>query len=218
MESLGNSTGNRVRREPPVGNSPQLPQAFRSFVLAHGRPTLSRTSLKGRLGDKDAGLPASTPTSGNSPCFHYPQCATRTGSSSYLLFHVCCWPLLYSDCPLSTVHHLWPLLSIRSLHLGFSVTGYHVLLRCRRDQVTNHGRILRDRQGNAFIALDIEASGGFAMPSSSYDTRPGTPVKYAYMFEKDKGPTKQFDALLRAIARHVVSDLSCTQRDVGYES
>ncbi|KAG6233143.1 hypothetical protein E4U26_003135 [Claviceps purpurea] len=45
------------------------------------------------------------------------------------------------------------------------------------------------------------------MPSPSYDTRPRTPVKYAYMFEKDKGPTKQFDALLRAIARHVILDI-----------
>lgn len=31
-----------------------------------------------------------------------------------------------------------------------------------------------------------------------------TPVRYAYMFEKNKGPTKQLDALLRAIARHTV--------------
>ncbi|KAG5980000.1 hypothetical protein E4U54_006850, partial [Claviceps lovelessii] len=41
--------------------------------------------------------------------------------------------------------------------------------------------------------------------SSPYpDKTPGTAVQYAYMFEKDKGPTKQFDALLRAIARYVV--------------
>lgn len=34
-----------------------------------------------------------------------------------------------------------------------------------------------------------------------------SPVQYAYMFEKDKGPTKQLDALLRAIARHVLVEL-----------
>ncbi|PFH59735.1 hypothetical protein XA68_11945 [Ophiocordyceps unilateralis] len=34
-----------------------------------------------------------------------------------------------------------------------------------------------------------------------------SPVQYAYMFEKNKGPTKQLDALLRAIARHVVVEL-----------
>lgn len=52
--------------------------------------------------------------------------------------------------------------------------------------------------------LDCETSGGVAMSSPYPDKTPGTAVQYAYMFEKDKGPTKQFDALLRAIARYVV--------------
>ncbi|KAG5973711.1 hypothetical protein E4U55_000316 [Claviceps digitariae] len=44
--------------------------------------------------------------------------------------------------------------------------------------------------------------------SSPYpDTTPRASVQYAYMFEKDKGPTKQFDALLRAIARHVILEI-----------
>ncbi|KAG5927266.1 hypothetical protein E4U53_002901 [Claviceps sorghi] len=44
--------------------------------------------------------------------------------------------------------------------------------------------------------------------SSPYpDTTPGAALQYAYMFEKDKGPTKQFDALLRAIARHVILEI-----------
>lgn len=42
------------------------------------------------------------------------------------------------------------------------------------------------------------------MSSPSSDASPDSAVQYAYMFEKDKGPTKQLDALLRAIARHVV--------------
>lgn len=51
-----------------------------------------------------------------------------------------------------------------------------------------------------------------SMSSSPYsDTTPGSgsgsAVQYAYMFEKDKGPTKQFDALLRAIARHVMLEI-----------
>ncbi|KAK2591349.1 hypothetical protein QQS21_010974 [Conoideocrella luteorostrata] len=45
------------------------------------------------------------------------------------------------------------------------------------------------------------------MSSQYSDTTPGPAVQYAYMFEKDKGPTKQFDALLRAIARHVVREI-----------
>ncbi|KAG6003105.1 hypothetical protein E4U43_000966 [Claviceps pusilla] len=44
--------------------------------------------------------------------------------------------------------------------------------------------------------------------SSPYpDKTPGAAVQYAYMFEKDKGPTKQFDALLRAIARYVILEI-----------
>ncbi|TQV96399.1 hypothetical protein V2A60_003193 [Cordyceps javanica] len=35
-------------------------------------------------------------------------------------------------------------------------------------------------------------------------TTPGSAVQYCYMFEGDKRPTKQLDALLRAIARHIV--------------
>lgn len=30
------------------------------------------------------------------------------------------------------------------------------------------------------------------------------PLQYEYMFESNKSPTKQLDALLRAIARHLV--------------
>lgn len=43
-----------------------------------------------------------------------------------------------------------------------------------------------------------------ATPSSG-GTTPGSAVQYCYMFEGDKRPTKQLDALLRAIAMHIVS-------------
>ncbi|KAM4058718.1 hydroxyproline-rich glycoprotein DZ-HRGP [Hirsutella rhossiliensis] len=39
------------------------------------------------------------------------------------------------------------------------------------------------------------------------DSPPASAVQYAYMFEKNKGPTKQLDALLRAIARHTILEL-----------
>ncbi|KAF5123894.1 hypothetical protein E5D57_011813 [Metarhizium anisopliae] len=45
------------------------------------------------------------------------------------------------------------------------------------------------------------------MSSPSSDASPDSAVQYAYMFEKDKGPTKQLDALLRAIARHVMLEI-----------
>ncbi|OAA62211.1 hypothetical protein ISF_05220 [Cordyceps fumosorosea ARSEF 2679] len=38
-------------------------------------------------------------------------------------------------------------------------------------------------------------------------TTPGSTVRYCYMFEDDKRPTKQLDALLRAIAMHIVLNL-----------
>lgn len=43
-----------------------------------------------------------------------------------------------------------------------------------------------------------------ATPTSG-GTTPGSALKYDYMFESDKRPTKQLDALLRAIAMHIVS-------------
>ncbi|PHH82629.1 hypothetical protein CDD82_5355 [Ophiocordyceps australis] len=46
----------------------------------------------------------------------------------------------------------------------------------------------------------MAASTGSASP-------PPPPMEYAYMFEKNKGPTKQLDALLRAIARHIRDEL-----------
>ncbi|KJZ76166.1 hypothetical protein HIM_04622 [Hirsutella minnesotensis 3608] len=45
------------------------------------------------------------------------------------------------------------------------------------------------------------------MSTPGPDAPPGSAVQYAYMFEKDKGPTKQLDALLRAIARHIILEL-----------
>lgn len=42
-----------------------------------------------------------------------------------------------------------------------------------------------------------------AAPRSNGSTPPEA-IKYAYMFETDRSPTKQFDALLRAIARFIV--------------
>ncbi|KAG6041100.1 hypothetical protein E4U41_005970 [Claviceps citrina] len=53
------------------------------------------------------------------------------------------------------------------------------------------------------------------MSSPYSDTTPGAAVRYAYMFEKDKGPTKQFDALLRAVARHVVTGCQHTLQPTG---
>lgn len=40
--------------------------------------------------------------------------------------------------------------------------------------------------------------------SASAEASPGGSVEYRYMFEDNKSPTKQLDALLRAIARHIV--------------
>ncbi|UKZ75346.1 hypothetical protein TrVFT333_003027 [Trichoderma virens FT-333] len=45
-----------------------------------------------------------------------------------------------------------------------------------------------------------------AVPRSNGQPPPG-PIKYAYMFEADKSPTMQFDALLRSIARFIVVEL-----------
>lgn len=42
-----------------------------------------------------------------------------------------------------------------------------------------------------------------AVPPSNGSTPPEA-IQYAYMFESDRSPTKQFDALLRAIARFIV--------------
>lgn len=42
-----------------------------------------------------------------------------------------------------------------------------------------------------------------AVPRSN-GSAPPEPIKYAYMFETDKSPTMQFDALLRSIARFIV--------------
>ncbi|KAH0595383.1 hypothetical protein MHUMG1_06558 [Metarhizium humberi] len=39
------------------------------------------------------------------------------------------------------------------------------------------------------------------------DASPVSGVQYTYMFEKNKGPTKQLDALLRTIARHVILEI-----------
>lgn len=41
-----------------------------------------------------------------------------------------------------------------------------------------------------------------APPKASTSSSPG--IKYEYMFEKNKSPTKQLDAILRSIARHIV--------------
>ncbi|POR36116.1 Uncharacterized protein TPAR_03690 [Tolypocladium paradoxum] len=45
------------------------------------------------------------------------------------------------------------------------------------------------------------------MSTPNSDATPGSAVQYAYMFEKDNAPTKQLDALLRAIARHIILEL-----------
>ncbi|KAL7924072.1 hypothetical protein ACQKWADRAFT_319646 [Trichoderma austrokoningii] len=45
-----------------------------------------------------------------------------------------------------------------------------------------------------------------AVPRSNGSTPPEA-ITYAYMFEADKSPTKQFDALLRSIARYIVTEL-----------
>ncbi|PNP58503.1 hypothetical protein THARTR1_01519 [Trichoderma harzianum] len=45
-----------------------------------------------------------------------------------------------------------------------------------------------------------------AVPRSN-GSAPPEPIKYAYMFETDKSPTMQFDALLRSIARFIVVEL-----------
>jgi hypothetical protein len=42
-----------------------------------------------------------------------------------------------------------------------------------------------------------------AVPRSN-GSAPSEDITYAYMFEEDKSPTMQFDALLRAIARFIV--------------
>lgn len=41
------------------------------------------------------------------------------------------------------------------------------------------------------------------------ETKPKPSPAYPYLFEADKGPTKVLDALLRAIAQHIVSPPVC---------
>jgi hypothetical protein len=51
-----------------------------------------------------------------------------------------------------------------------------------------------------------------AAPTSSdapNDAKPSS-IRYEYMFEDDKRPTQQLDALLRAVAAHIVSRLDRT--------
>jgi hypothetical protein len=43
------------------------------------------------------------------------------------------------------------------------------------------------------------------MGTPAAEAKPSSAVQYAYMFTKDKGPTVQLDALLRAIAKHIVN-------------
>lgn len=53
-----------------------------------------------------------------------------------------------------------------------------------------------------------------AAPSGSdapNDAKPSS-IRYEYMFEDDKRPTQQLDALLRAVAAHIVSRPDCTIR------
>ncbi|TQS32442.1 hypothetical protein Golomagni_07240, partial [Golovinomyces magnicellulatus] len=45
------------------------------------------------------------------------------------------------------------------------------------------------------------------MTSSSSDATPGSAVQYEYMFEDNKRPTKQLDALLRSIARYIALEI-----------
>ena len=48
-----------------------------------------------------------------------------------------------------------------------------------------------------------------ASASASDSSRPGTTggIKYEYMFQANKSPTQQLDAILRAIARHVACEI-----------
>ncbi|KAF4984765.1 hypothetical protein FZEAL_126 [Fusarium zealandicum] len=53
-----------------------------------------------------------------------------------------------------------------------------------------------------------------AAPPKTDDTPPGVsstppppPIEYTYMYEKDKSPSKQLDALLRAISRHILHEI-----------
>lgn len=48
------------------------------------------------------------------------------------------------------------------------------------------------------------------MAKTTSDAAPGgaAPIKYEYMFGADKSPTEQLDALLRAIAKYIVSVFS----------
>ncbi|KAH7196575.1 uncharacterized protein B0J16DRAFT_326180 [Fusarium flagelliforme] len=41
-------------------------------------------------------------------------------------------------------------------------------------------------------------------PGATSSTPPPPPIEYAYMYEKDKSPSKLLDALLRSISRHIV--------------
>lgn len=47
------------------------------------------------------------------------------------------------------------------------------------------------------------------MVTPTAEASPGSvpPVQYAYMFEKNKSPTKQLDALLRAISRFICAEI-----------
>ena len=48
-----------------------------------------------------------------------------------------------------------------------------------------------------------QSPSSMAVPRSNGASPPGD-ISYAYMFEADKSPTMQFDALLRAMARFIV--------------
>jgi hypothetical protein len=45
------------------------------------------------------------------------------------------------------------------------------------------------------------------MGSPAAEAKPSSAVQYAYMFKKNKGLTDQFDALLRAIAKHIIHEI-----------
>ncbi|KAL3958471.1 hypothetical protein ACCO45_006633 [Purpureocillium lilacinum] len=49
------------------------------------------------------------------------------------------------------------------------------------------------------------------MSTSGSDATPGAALQYSYMFETNNAPTKQLDALLRAIARHIILEIGDRQ-------
>lgn len=44
-------------------------------------------------------------------------------------------------------------------------------------------------------------------PGATSSTPPPPPIEYAYMYEKDKSPSKLLDALLRSISRHIIFEI-----------